>query len=310
MQKGKKATVYLMLILAMVFWGLSFIWYKQACLSFSPTTIILFRLVLSIPLLFISWLIFGKFKLPEKKDLKFFFLLAFFEPFMYFLGESYGLLYISSILASIIISTIPLFIPFLAYYYYNERLERKNYIGIVVSFLGVLMLVLVDTNKGHVSVKGILLLFLAVFSAQGYTLVLRKLIVKYHPLLIVCFQNLFGVILFFPIFIILDFKSLTLSDFTFTSYLPIIYLSIFASSLAFVFFSLGVRHLGTAKTVVFTNFIPVVTTFFAVIMINEKMSFLRFAGIMVTISGLILSQVGHRHLTKYINRNRKNELYN
>jgi drug/metabolite transporter (DMT)-like permease len=309
MLKGTKGSIYLMLVLAMVFWGLSFIWYKQASIYFRPTTIIFFRLALSVPLLFAIWLFIGKIKMPDKKDLKFFVLLAFFEPFMYFICESYGLLYVSSTLASIIISTIPLFTPFLAYYFYRERLEKKNYLGILVSFSGVVMLVFIDNNAGQASWKGIFLLVLAVFSAQGYALVLKRLAIKYSPLSIVCFQNLIGVIFFFPLFIFLDSQYLIYSYFNFKKFIPIIYLSIFASSLAFIFFSYGVRNLGLSKAVAFTNFVPLVTFFFAVIMLSENISFLKIIGIILTISGLVLSQSGHDHLLNYINRSRKNELY-
>jgi drug/metabolite transporter (DMT)-like permease len=309
MQKGTKVSVYLLLVLAMVFWGLSFIWYKQASLDFRPITIIFFRLILSVPLLIVFWLFFGKFKLPERKDLKFFFLLAFFEPLLYFIGESYGLLYISSTLASILISTIPLFTPFLAYFFYRELLEKKNYLGILVSFFGVVMLVLIDQNSGQVSWKGICLLVLAVFSAQCYMLVLRRLAIKYNPLLIVCFQNLIGVVFFLPLFIISDSDKFMFSHFAFKDFYPIIYLSIFASSLAFIFFSYGVRNLGLTKAVAFTNFVPVVTSFFAVIMLNENMGLPKVFGILLTISGLVLSQSGHDSILRLINRYRNNELH-
>jgi len=34
--------------------------------------------------------------------------MAFFEPFLYFIGESFGLVYISSTIAAVIVATIPL----------------------------------------------------------------------------------------------------------------------------------------------------------------------------------------------------------
>jgi drug/metabolite transporter (DMT)-like permease len=309
MHKGTKGHIYLMLVLAMVFWGLSFVWFKQANSNFGPITIIFFRLSLSIPVIFVFWLFFGKNKLPEKKDIKFFFLLAFFEPFLYFLAESYGLLYISSTLASVIVSTIPLLTPFLAYYFYREQLDKKNYLGILVSFSGVVLLVFIDNNAGHASWKGVVLMVLAVLSAQGYTLVLRRLAEKYNALLIVCLQNLIGALLFFPLFILLDFDSFYFSKLTLKDLLPVFYLSVFASGLAFIFFAVGVKNIGLSRAIAFTNFVPVVTFLSAVLMLDENISFPKIIGIALTISGLVLSQSGHQIIKKHLNRYRKNELY-
>ena len=56
----------------------------------------------------------------------FFYLLSFFEPFCYFLGESYGMRYISSTLGSIIIATIPIFTPFLVFIFHKKKISWLN----------------------------------------------------------------------------------------------------------------------------------------------------------------------------------------
>ena len=282
--------IYLFLILSMVIWGLSFIWYKQAYVAFRPATVIVFRLFISSPLLFLSAFMLRRLKLPAKKDIKYFLLLAFFEPFLYFVGESYGMLYVSSTLASILIATIPLITPFAGYFFFKERLKINNYFGMFLSFAGVVLVVYVEGKLGEAQWSGIFLILLAVFSTVGYTSILKKISEKYNALSILWLQNFIGGIYFLPLFLFTEFKNIAWDTLSFNDFIPILYLAIFASSLAFLFFIQGNRKLGMTQTVVFVNFIPIVTTIFAVYILREKLPWLKGMGILITILGLFMSQ--------------------
>ena len=275
----------------MIIWGLSFIWYKQAYVAFRPATVIVLRLFISSPLLLLSAFLLRRLKWPDKKDIKYFLLLAFFEPFLYFIGESYGMLYVSSTLASILIATIPLITPFAGYFFFKERLKINNYFGMLLSFTGVVLVVYVEGKLGEAQGSGILLILIAVLSTVGYTSILKRISEKYNALSILWFQNLIGGIYFLPLFLFTEFKSITWDSLSFSDFMPILYLSIFASSLAFIFFIQGVRTLGMTQAVVFVNFIPIVTAVFAVYLLQERLPWLKIMGIMVTILGLFLTQI-------------------
>jgi drug/metabolite transporter (DMT)-like permease len=300
-----KFRVYIMLIAAMFFWGMSFVWYKQAYPEFRPISLIFFRLLISFVLLFLYSLFLRRLKWPNKKDIKYFFLLAFFEPLMYFLGESFGMKYVSSTLASILIATIPLFASFAAYLFYREQLTAKKYLGILFSFIGVIFIVYFDGSIGEAPLKGVLLMMLAVVSAVAYSTALRRLSVGYSALSILSFQNLIGMLYFLPIFLLADAKEIVWSAYKFRDFLPVLYLAVFASTFAFLFFIEGVKSIGITKAIVFTNFIPIVTAIFAVIILNEKMSFIKITGIFLTIAGLFLSQVNVLPKMNLINRTRR-----
>lgn len=290
LKKGEGAYFYL--ILSMFFWGLSFVWYKQAYPTFQPVTIIFFRLLISFPVILIIAFVSKRITVPRRQDMGLFVLLAFFEPLLYFLGESYGMKYVSSTLASVIVATIPLVTPFVGSRFFREKISINNYIGIAISFLGVIMVVAFEKSVGTLSVLGIILMFLAVFSTQGYIVVLKKLSRDYNAISIVGFQNLIGAIFFAPLFILLDFKNFKLSTYTVEDFLPIFYLAIFASTLAFLLYTLGMKQIGLAHSMVFTNFIPVVTAIFSAFLLNERMGFIKVTGILITILGLFVSQSG------------------
>ena len=69
-------------------------------------------------------------------------MLALFEPFFYFLGESFGLTYVSATVGSVLISTIPVIATIGAWIIFKERLKIINYIGIIVSFTGIIIFVM------------------------------------------------------------------------------------------------------------------------------------------------------------------------
>jgi drug/metabolite transporter (DMT)-like permease len=285
---------YTAVILAMIFWSFSFIWFKIANETYLPLTIVFIRLIISVILLTI-YLFFTKgFVKIRKEDRKMFLLLAVFEPFFYFLGESNGLTYVSATVGSVIISTIPVIVALGARIIFKERLKAINYAGIILSFIGVLIFIINKDGSISFSIKGLALLFLAVFSAVGYNLTLTRLVGAYSPVFIVTVQNLIGAILFLPVFLITDFGHFVNMPFTVKSFLPIIELSVFASCGAFILFAFSVRNLGISKANVFTNFIPVFTAIFALLILNDRLTFQNITGMAVVIAGIFMSQINGR----------------
>lgn len=283
---------YTAITLSMIFWSLSFVWFKIANKFYSPITIVFVRLCIAIVLLSLFlWLSHG-FQRIKKEDRKYFFFLAVFEPFLYFLGESFGLTLVSSTVGSVIISTIPLFAILLAWLFLKERLSFINYAGAIVSFIG-LLIFLTDSN-GTISIntKGLALMFLAVFSAVGYNMILHRLAPKYNPVLIVFIQSAVGAVLFLPLFLIFDLKNFMSVGIVPEGFIAIVLLSLFASSAAFVLFAYSVKYLGISLSNVFCNLIPVFTAIFAFFIIREIPTLQNIIGMAVAVTGLFLSQKG------------------
>jgi len=281
----------------MIFWSFSFIWFKMANENFRPIAIIFLRLVFAVALLSTFLAFTKRFVKIRKKDYKLFFLLALFEPFFYFLGESFGLTYVSATVCSVIISTIPVFAAIAAIIIFKEKLGVLNYSGIFLSFLGVIVFVVNKNGSFAYNPQGIALVFLAVFSAVGYNLILSKLINDYNPVYIVNVHNIIGIVLFLPLFMTMEVKPIMELDITFKMMLPVLLLAIFASCGAFILFAFSVRYLGIVKANVFTNCIPILTAIFAFMLLGDKLTIQNFIGMVVVILGLFMSQ----HKGKSIN---------
>jgi len=226
----------------------------------------------------------------NKKDIPLIFLSAVFNPFLYFLGENYGLKFSSPTIASVIIATIPVFSPIVAYLLVKEKLAFINITGIGISFGGVVMMLVYRGNVFETNLSGILFLSGAVLSALFYSVLLKKLIVKYSAVVLIAYQNFIGVFLFLPLFLVFEAKSISAIQLNFEIISSFLLLSILASSLSFVFFAHSVKLLGISKTNIFSNLIPVLTAFFSFMYSLEFFTFQKIIGIAIVIVGVFLSQ--------------------
>lgn len=280
----------------MTLWAFSYIWVKEALNVVTPITLILLRLTIAGTLLYIFSKSIRKFQKVNKKDLKYFIALAFFEPFLYFIGETFGLKYVSPTIAAIFIATIPLFVPIFLLIFYKEKLLLYNIIGIIISIIGVLLIILKDDLTLIAPLKGFLFMGLAVISAVICTIIVVKVAHKYSALTIITRQNIYGAMGIFILFLIFDLKSFDISVLTFKNILPIFELAILPSSVSYLFFIIAIKRLGANQASVFSNLIPVLTAVFSYFIVidgveNENLTTKTILGIFIVITGLSISQL-------------------
>jgi drug/metabolite transporter (DMT)-like permease len=289
--KNKEILAFGSALGAAFFWSFSFIWFKIAYLGYNPITVVIFRLAISAVLITIIAAFLKRLQKPSKRDFGLFVLMAFFEPFVYFLGESYGLKYVSSTVAAVIVATIPLISPVFAWYFFKERLKWMNIAGLAFSFLGVGLVVLNGSFKFDVSPLGVGLEFIAVLAAIAYSLVLRKLVSRYNTLSIIAYQNIIGVVLFLPVWLLVDFNDFISRPFHPEAFRAIILLAIFASTLAFVFFTQSIRQIGVNRSNSFINLIPVFVAILSYFILKEALIGQQIIGILIVVAGLFLAQI-------------------
>jgi drug/metabolite transporter (DMT)-like permease len=296
--KNKSWVPYGAALLSMIFWSFSFVWVKVVYEAYGPLTTVLFRLLISSGLLLLFTVASHKLQKIQPGDLKLFVLLAFFEPFLYFMGESFGLKYVSSTVASVIVATIPLFSPVLAWYFYKEKLSRANIFGLIITFLGVSLVVLDNSFNFTASPLGVALEFFAVFGAIGYSSVLKGISHRYNTFTIVTYQNIIGSVLFLPFWLGLEMNDFLQIPFDAKAFWAIIKLAIFASTFAFILFAYSIRNIGINKSNIFINVIPVFVALIAFLVLGDRLNFHQMVGIAIVISGLFLAQINWKRKKK------------
>jgi len=289
--------VYILLVFTMLFWGTSFIFTSITLKSLDPVSIVFIRILLSAVLL---WMIIAVFFRKEKFPfalLKWIAVLAFFQPFVYFLCETFGLQRVSPVVTSLIIATIPVFTAMVMRLFYGARLTTINFIGIFISLAGVIFVIAGKNMQIEVDILGLVLLFMAVFAAVVYGILLNKISSNVHPVWLVATQNSIAAVLFIPLFLMVrkppDFNH----DVVFTFLTPqwemwtcLLILSVCCSSIAFIFYSIAVGKIGVARCSVFSNLAPVFTAITSFFLLDEHLATLKIIGIAVVIFGLILTQ--------------------
>lgn len=305
----KKIIPYLSVVTAMLIWAGAGIAVKEALVVFSPLTLIVLRFTLAVLLMLCIGLVFRKNEVVglqkvDRKDLPLFLLGGLFQPFLYFIFETYTYQsFASPTIAEALLSTQPVMAPLFALVLLRERVTRNNVIGIVLSTVGMLMLLLVGANDFALgSPWGVLLAVLTVSMSVSYSVVLRKIPAKYSPLSIVFYVQSFALLLFYLVWggealysggVALCNNGVEWCSSGvewWRSCAAVVYLAMLASVAAFVLFCYTVREIGVTRANVFNNVRPVFTAILMWLIFDEVLPVWKLVGIVVIIVGLFVSQ--------------------
>ena len=292
MNKDNKTLTYILLTLSTVFWGISFILTKELFLTeehMTVTILITMRLAIATLVMVPLLMLMGKMQRIERRDIKWFLLLALCEPFIYHLCETSGVQRVSGSLASVVIATIPLFVPFGMWVAYRQRIGWHIVLGVTLSLVGVAaMLVGGDSLSGNVS--GMLFLTGAVVIAVVYTLLLVKVVDRYNPLVITTWQNIIGLAYFVPLMLALDAPHVAHLSYSPRMLGMLLVLGILCSTLAYSFYNYGIRRLGASRACIFNNAIPIFSLIAAVAIGQEHFLWTKMLGIALVIAGVFIAQ--------------------
>ena len=285
----------------MLCWAGAGIAVKEALVVFSPLTLIVLRFSLAILLMLLVGLLFRGHEVlglqrVDKRDIPLFVLGGLFQPFLYFIFETYTYQsFASPTIAEAMLSTQPIMAPILAFIILREKVTRNNVVGILLSTVGMLLLLLVGANDFALGNPwGVLLAIVTVSMSVGYTIILRRIPTRYSSLSIVFYVQLVALVLFYAVWGVFDRQSLqdTIAPLS-ADLSPVIavgYLAVFASVTAFILFCYTVRQIGVTRANVFNNVRPVFTALLMWVIFDEQLPIWKWVGIIVIVIGLFISQ--------------------
>lgn len=287
-----KAYIYMVSILAITLWGISYIWTDRLIQLGIPVFYFVFvRIFVAGLCLLLLNTVTRQMQRIHRKDLPKFMLLALFEPFIYFLAESYGIkLTGSPTLSSMVIATIPIFSVAAGFLFFRERINWVNAIGIVLAIGGICLVVMSHGKVGPNFIWGIILLLIAVISEVGHASVTKSLSGNYSSQVIVMYQFLIGSVYLLPLFIFKGLDGFSARYLSAEVWYPLICLAVLCSSLAFSLWVSTIKSLGVAKSSIFSALIPVVAAIVAWILGHESLNLRQFIGITISAVGVVLSQ--------------------
>lgn len=283
---------YVLISIATFFWGLSLIWTDEIIDLNVPVFVFTFmRMCFAGAIMLLVSLMTGKLQKIQKGDLKWFLLLVACEPFLYFIGESFGLKFTGSpTLVATIIATIPVFVMVIGFFFLKEDLSFLNRAGVIVTLSGVIMFILLGGEVHTDYYYGIAIMALAVAGSTGYNIVCKKLTGKYSPFTITTYQFVLAIPFFAVTFLIWGLPEWKPEYLSFDVLRPVICLAGLCSCLCFGLYTNAIDKIGMTKACVFSAIIPVISGIFAYFLGRDSFTILQVIGMAVALCGVMLSQ--------------------
>ena len=291
--KNKNNLAYLLLILTTIFWSGNFIVGKAASLyQIPPFSLNFYRW-------FFAGLILFPFTFKELinkknyifKNIGFFIILGISSITIFNSIVYYSLYYTQVISGVLMISTIPVWIIFIASILNIEKTNAFQIIGVGLSLIGVIFIITkadlnliknLDFNKGDLS------MIVAMFAWAVYSALLKKKKYEISQLALLQVVIILGLIFLIPIYFIeMNLGHLIVLGLPF--YLTLSYVVIFPGLLAFFFWIKGISIIGANRAGVFLHLMPIFGAIMAMIIFDEKFMYYHLLGAIFILAGITLS---------------------
>lgn len=197
--------------------------------------------------------------------------------------------YTSTTNAGIVESTTPIFTILLGFFFLKERLSTIQIAGVLLSLVGAVWVIaegsLATLKNLHFNIGDIYML-LAVLLWAIYTILVKKYNHAYPVFSSLMIMLGIGVLSLMP-FALWNWQKALIPFFRLDLFLSLLFLGIFPSIIALIFWNKAVEDIGATKAAIFLNLLPVFTTIGAVVFFQEEIILAQILGGLLVISGVL-----------------------
>lgn len=287
-----KKLPYIIAVVVSFIFGFSFMFTKGALDNLQPYQLLAFRFLIA-ALAMTLLRVLGAFKIDLKgKPIWGALLLAFFEPVLYFIGETAGIKLTTSSEAGLMISLIPVVVAIMAAVFLKEIPSLLQIVFIVVSVGGVLFIALGGqalSFSGHA--LGLLALGLAVVSAGGFNIMSRHLSSRFTPFELTYIMLWSGAVSFGGVALIRGLAAHELipmvTAFANTSaWLSVLYLAILSSVVAYFGLNYVLANIEATQSAVIANLVTVISVVAGIVFRHEPFFWYHLVGGILILAGV------------------------
>jgi drug/metabolite transporter (DMT)-like permease len=199
--------------------------------------------------------------------------------------------------AVLLVSTTPVLIVLLSFLMLGQRVRTLQVLGIFLSLAGVIVIVArgdsavlarleINTGDGWVMA--------AVASWAIYSVCLRWRPARIDPLVLLSATMVAGLLPLLPLYL-WELPRTGGFDLDRVTIAAVVYVALFPSILAYVFWNQGVAALGPNRTGQLLHLMPVFGTLLSMLFLGERMAIFHLAGVGLIASGLALASSGPGH---------------
>lgn len=287
----------LLLFLVPLFWGGAFATAHHAVTEIPPFTIAAIRFGIA-GLLLLIWLLIRKqwnWTVLKKRWLGLL-IMSLTGVFAYNAFFFLGLQYTSATNGALVIATSPVFITLVSVIFLKETMTKRKYAGMILSLFGVIIVISKGSFMTLLSLtfnQGDLLLLVSMLSWVIYGTVGKIVLKGVSPLLATTTTTIMGSLLL-VVGSLFEGGWTTVPTMSFQVGLEILYMIIFATVLGFVFWNIGIHHVGPSRSSAFLNFVPVNAMWISALIYNANIEWPQIAGMLLVISGVYLTTIKRR----------------
>ena len=289
----KRLIAIIELILAVLAWGGSFVATKVALQQVSPATIIWLRFGIGVLILGLATLARRQFAVPSRRDLGYFALLGFIGITFHQWLQANGLKTAQATTTAWIVATTPIFIALLGWLVLKERLRWVQTLGILLATVGVLLVVtrgnLASLASGSFGEPGDFLILLSAPNWAVFSILSRRGLRRFPATLMMFYVMGFGWL--FTMLLLFAGPGLSeIPNLTLPGWLGVIFLGVFCSGLAYIFWYDALQALPVAQAGAFVYLEPFVTLVVAALVLGEVVTLVSLLGGGVILLGVWMVQ--------------------
>jgi drug/metabolite transporter (DMT)-like permease len=271
-----KPVNYVLMTMLVIVWGYEYIAAKDAMETVAPIALVCFKYSVALIVLVLYKLIRDRSFRVRRRDIGFFLLCAVFGDIMYWVGEYGAMHYMQISLVTIVLAFVPAVSIILEIFIYKVRPTPAIVVGISVCIVGVALVVGADfAALLNGKMFGFLLAFVAVISWNIYNFITARLSGDYKPLDVTIYQLAAAVIISLP-YTLFNLPPASSVDAMFIY--DVLYLALPSTCFSFIVYINSVRAIGVTPTALFSNMLPVSSTFFGWLCLGEMIAPLQIAG--------------------------------
>ncbi|MCU5746955.1 DMT family transporter [Staphylococcus sp. SQ8-PEA] len=278
-------SIYFAFGITILLWASAFPVIKIALNDFKAEHLSALRLLIAAIILFFLGIV-RRIPLPNMRDIPFILLLGFSGFTVYHTALSIGEYYVSAGVASLIVSTTPIFSALLATYFFKERFSKLAWFGSLIAFLGVALISLGNGDKVNVFIVGIVLVLLASFGESVYFTFQKKFLDKYGFIPLTIYTIITGA-LFMLIFLPESVSEMQSAHMT--AILSVFYLGAFPTVIPYIALAYTIQKIGVSDATISLYLTPAISLILAYFMLGEMPTLVAMIGGIITLIGVAIT---------------------
>ncbi len=203
----------------------------------------------------------------------------------------WGLKYTTPPDASLAYALSPAFVLVISHFFFGDKLNTKKVVGILIALVGTLIILLekgLSFSCEHL--LGNCIELGASCSWAFYTVLGRRMAMRYGAVHSTALSMFIGIGLFAPIYALLPIEHTSPMTFTGDQWFSLVYLGVITSGIGFALWYYLLTKMEAAKVAVFNNLQPVLTTVLTFIISSQVPSPVFVMGALIVMTGVIVTQ--------------------